>query len=214
MPGPQPCHCRPFIFCIVGRGLDPSAASRFPIAYTKNGRFARSRSPAAPLTAMLLFPRQQHRQHGLFHVDAVLRLVENFVGVGFQHIGGDLLAAVGGCGWSFWRKPAPPPCPADPSGPRRPCAATCTRRPHPECAEFPRTSCRPASADVSYAFLQYAAQNRQRVVHVVRRQDQRRQQTQAGLGGQHQQTRLLAGGADVGALMPSSNAMPTISRGR
>ena len=22
MPGPQPCHCRPFIFCIVGRGLD------------------------------------------------------------------------------------------------------------------------------------------------------------------------------------------------
>ena len=24
MPGPQPCHCIPFIFCIVGRGLDPS----------------------------------------------------------------------------------------------------------------------------------------------------------------------------------------------
>ena len=23
MPGPRPCHCRPFIFCIVGRGLDP-----------------------------------------------------------------------------------------------------------------------------------------------------------------------------------------------
>ena len=22
MPGPQPCHCCPFIFCIVGRGLD------------------------------------------------------------------------------------------------------------------------------------------------------------------------------------------------
>ena len=40
---------------------------------------------------MLLFPRQQHRQRGLFHVDAVLRLVENFVGVGFQHIGGCLL---------------------------------------------------------------------------------------------------------------------------
>ncbi len=28
MPGPQPCRCRPFIFCIVGRGLDPSATSR------------------------------------------------------------------------------------------------------------------------------------------------------------------------------------------
>ena len=28
MPGPQPCHYRPFILCIVGRGLDPSAASR------------------------------------------------------------------------------------------------------------------------------------------------------------------------------------------
>ena len=28
MPGPQPCHCRPFIFCIVGRGLDPSAGRR------------------------------------------------------------------------------------------------------------------------------------------------------------------------------------------
>ena len=96
MPGPRPCHCRPFIFCIVGRGLDPSAASRFPITSQKNGRFARSRSPAVRLTAILLFPRQQHRQHGLFHVDAVLRLVENFVGVGFQHIGGDLLAAVGG----------------------------------------------------------------------------------------------------------------------
>ena len=24
MPGPQPCHCILFIFCIVGRGLDPS----------------------------------------------------------------------------------------------------------------------------------------------------------------------------------------------
>ena len=24
MPGPQLCHCIPFIFCIVGRGLDPS----------------------------------------------------------------------------------------------------------------------------------------------------------------------------------------------
>ena len=24
MPGPQPCYCIPFIFCIVGRGLDPS----------------------------------------------------------------------------------------------------------------------------------------------------------------------------------------------
>ena len=28
MPGPQPCHYRPFIFCPVGRGLDPSAAFR------------------------------------------------------------------------------------------------------------------------------------------------------------------------------------------
>ena len=28
MPGPRPCHCRPFIFCIVGRGLDPSAGRR------------------------------------------------------------------------------------------------------------------------------------------------------------------------------------------
>ena len=27
MPGPRPCHCCPFIFCIVGRGLDPSAAA-------------------------------------------------------------------------------------------------------------------------------------------------------------------------------------------
>ena len=28
MPGPQPCRCHPFIFYIVGRGLDPSAAFR------------------------------------------------------------------------------------------------------------------------------------------------------------------------------------------
>ena len=27
MPGPQPCHYHPFIFCLVGRGLDPSAAA-------------------------------------------------------------------------------------------------------------------------------------------------------------------------------------------
>ena len=28
MPGPQPRHYHPFIFCPVGRGLDPSAAFR------------------------------------------------------------------------------------------------------------------------------------------------------------------------------------------
>ena len=28
MPGPQPCHYHPFILCIVGRGLDPSATFR------------------------------------------------------------------------------------------------------------------------------------------------------------------------------------------
>ena len=28
MPGPQPCRCYTFIFYIVGRGLDPSAAFR------------------------------------------------------------------------------------------------------------------------------------------------------------------------------------------
>ena len=28
MPGPQPCRCRPFIFCIVGSGLDRSAGRR------------------------------------------------------------------------------------------------------------------------------------------------------------------------------------------
>ena len=28
MPGPQPRHCHPFIFCIIGRGLDLSATSR------------------------------------------------------------------------------------------------------------------------------------------------------------------------------------------
>ena len=28
MPGPQPRHYHPFIFCPVGRGLDPSATSR------------------------------------------------------------------------------------------------------------------------------------------------------------------------------------------
>ena len=28
MPGPPPCHYRPFIFCIVGRGLDPLAGRR------------------------------------------------------------------------------------------------------------------------------------------------------------------------------------------
>ena len=28
MPGPPPCRYRPFVFCIVGRGLDPSAAYR------------------------------------------------------------------------------------------------------------------------------------------------------------------------------------------
>ena len=34
MPGPQPCHCRPFIFCIVGRGLDPSGGVGDAASYT------------------------------------------------------------------------------------------------------------------------------------------------------------------------------------
>ena len=37
MPGPQPCHCRPFIFCIVGRGLDPSAG--FALSHTPTGGY-------------------------------------------------------------------------------------------------------------------------------------------------------------------------------
>ena len=28
MPGPQPCRCRPFIFCIIGSGFDRSAGRR------------------------------------------------------------------------------------------------------------------------------------------------------------------------------------------
>ena len=87
----------------VGRGaLTPPQLRRcrpFSGYSAQKSRGSRARAPlplVLLLTAMLLFPRQQHRQHGLFHVDAVLRLVENFVGVGFQHIGGDLLAAVGG----------------------------------------------------------------------------------------------------------------------
>ena len=57
MPGPQPCHCIPFIFCIAGRGLDPSGASGTPPPttirrashYRKHPRRPGGRPPYIPL---------------------------------------------------------------------------------------------------------------------------------------------------------------------
>ena len=40
MPGPQPCHCIPFIFCIVGRGLDPSGGVGDAALYNNPQGFA------------------------------------------------------------------------------------------------------------------------------------------------------------------------------
>ena len=49
MPGPQPRHYHPFIFCIVGRGLDPSAGrrGRRPLQHNSQGFSLRQTSAAA-----------------------------------------------------------------------------------------------------------------------------------------------------------------------
>ena len=57
MPGPQPCHCRPFIFCIVGRGLDPSAGrrGRRPLQHNPQG-FSLPQTSAAAWGQAALHP--------------------------------------------------------------------------------------------------------------------------------------------------------------
>ena len=47
MPGPQPCHCIPFIFCIVGRGLDPSGGVGDAAPYNNPQGFSLPQTSAA-----------------------------------------------------------------------------------------------------------------------------------------------------------------------
>ena len=61
MPGPRPCHCRPFIFCIVGRGLDPSAGrrGRRPLQHNPQG-FSLPQTSAAAWGQAALHPTLPH----------------------------------------------------------------------------------------------------------------------------------------------------------
>ncbi len=61
MPGPPPCHYRPSVFCIVGRGLDPSAGrrGRRPLQHNPQG-FSLPQTSAAAWGQAALHPTLPH----------------------------------------------------------------------------------------------------------------------------------------------------------
>ena len=60
MPGPQPCHCIPFIFCIVGRGLDPSGGVGDAAPYNNPQGFSLPQTSAAAWGQAALHPTLPH----------------------------------------------------------------------------------------------------------------------------------------------------------
>ena len=60
MPGPQPCHCIPFIFCIVGRGLDPSRGVGDAAPYNNPQGFSLPQTSAAAWGQAALHPTLPH----------------------------------------------------------------------------------------------------------------------------------------------------------
>ena len=60
MPGPQPCHCIPFIFCIVGRGLDPSGGVGDAAPYNNPQGFSLPQTSAAAWGQAALHPTLLH----------------------------------------------------------------------------------------------------------------------------------------------------------
>ena len=60
MPGTQPCHCIPFIFCIVGRGLDPSGGVGDAAPYNNPQGFSLPQTSAAAWGQAALHPTLPH----------------------------------------------------------------------------------------------------------------------------------------------------------
>ncbi len=60
MPGPQPCHGIPFIFCIVGRGLDPSGGVGDAAPYNNPQGFSLPQTSAAAWGQAALHPTLPH----------------------------------------------------------------------------------------------------------------------------------------------------------
>ena len=60
MPGPQPCHCIPFIFCIGGRGLDPSGGVGDAAPYNNPQGFSLPQTSAAAWGQAALHPTLPH----------------------------------------------------------------------------------------------------------------------------------------------------------
>ena len=60
MPGPQPCHCIPFIFCIVGRGLDSSGGVGDAAPYNNPQGFSLPQTSAAAWGQAALHPTLPH----------------------------------------------------------------------------------------------------------------------------------------------------------
>ena len=60
MPGPQPCHCIPFIFCIVGRGLAPSGGVGDAAPYNNPQGFSLPQTSAAAWGQAALHPTLPH----------------------------------------------------------------------------------------------------------------------------------------------------------
>ena len=60
MPGPQACHCIPFIFCVAGRGLDPSGDVGDAAPYNNPQGFSLPQTSAAAWGQAALHPTLPH----------------------------------------------------------------------------------------------------------------------------------------------------------
>ena len=60
MPGPQACRCIPLIFCIVGRGLDPSGGVGDAAPYNNPQGFSLPQTSAAAWGQAALHPTLPH----------------------------------------------------------------------------------------------------------------------------------------------------------
>ena len=60
MPGPQACHCIPFIFCIAGRGLDSSGGVGDAAPYNNPQGFSLPQTSAAAWGQAALHPTLPH----------------------------------------------------------------------------------------------------------------------------------------------------------
>ena len=67
MPGPQPCHCIPVIFCIVGRGLDPSGGVGDAAPYILGRELSANRRGGLPPSLAPLVHNDSRQSVGAGH---------------------------------------------------------------------------------------------------------------------------------------------------